>query len=527
MTLNVPHVLLTVGVVALAAGAVACGGGSADAGTRVGARDHSVPSAGGAATRLPSARVAAPASGGHRSDGVFVLARPFRFPQDVAMLSDGSVLVSNGESSASAPTWRLWPDGRRVRVAGFDATGFAVATDGGVLGVDGTSGVVRRWVPDGQPSIVAGGAVDESSGDGGPALAADLDLDSGYSHGIVPLPDGGFLFTESDPGRVRAVDPSGVIRTIVRSLDLPAGLAATGDGRFIVSDQDGLRAFRLDGSVKIIRKSDDLAQDLESLPDGSLLWSDTRGQLRRLAPGGTAPVSMMRSGAKRQWDFAGRSVDARGIAQTADGGLLIVGGGGIVYRPNGASAWPLVALRNTRIGSQSIEAVVETTQPGIAILELTRGRRVIARVQARVGRGHTMLRIAVRPSPRYHTLRARLRVPGLAMAQDQVPLFTARELTVQHAKDLTVAIEDDDPVERIYRSDRCRAFGTRRVDCEIRRETDDARGKTTDVCDSIQSLRLRQSGVILNRAYRCGDQPLGIFRQHPRWDLSSADGAYF
>ena len=129
-----------------------------------------------ASTALP---LSAPARAGYHSDGVFVLARPFRFLQDVAMLPDGSVLVSREESSASAPTWRLWPDGRRARVAGFDATGFAVAANGSVLGIDASAyprgQVVRRWVPGGRPSIIAGGARDGSRSDGGPALAAALD----------------------------------------------------------------------------------------------------------------------------------------------------------------------------------------------------------------------------------------------------------------------------------------------------------------------------------------------------------------
>ncbi|MDQ3678298.1 MAG: hypothetical protein M3401_16120 [Actinomycetota bacterium] len=481
-----------------------------------------------ASTAVP---IAAPARAAYDSDGVFVLARPFRFPQDVAMLPDGSVLVSNGQSSADLPTWRLWPDGRRVRVAGFDASGFAVAPDGSVLGIDGSAHpdgqVVRRWVPGGQPSIIAGGAgLNGSTGDSGPALAATLSLDFSDSHGIVPLPDGGFLFAETGKQRVRAVDPAGVIRTIVRSLDVPRGLAATRDGRFIVSDQDALREFGLDGRMKTshnVRSTESPPADVESLPDGSVLWTNTSGELQRLTAEGRDPVQMMRSGPTRQWDFAGRSVDARGIAQTADGGLLITGGGGVVYKPNGPTAWALVALRNTRIGRTSLDAVIETTRPGVVTLELLRGRRVIARDRKSVGRGHATLRIARRPSARFHTLRATLRAPGAAKAHDQVKIFTARELTVRQAKSVIGGVQNDDPVQTIYRSDRCRAFGPRRVDCEIRDESEQD-AKVTDVCDSMRSLTLRRSGIILNRSYRCGDQRHGVFREHPAWD-AGVDGA--
>ena len=199
---------------------------------------------------------------------------------------------------------------------------------------------------------------------------------------------------------------------------------------------------------------------------------------------------MMRSGPRRQWDFAGRSVDARGIGQTADGGLLIAGGSGVVYVPNGPTAWALVALRNARIGRASLDAVVETTRPGVVTLELLRGRRVIARDRRSVGRGHATLRIATRPSARFHTLRATLRVPGAAKAHDQVKILAARELTVRQAKSVIGVVQNDDPVQTIYRSDRCRAFGPRRVDCEIRDAEYGDSDKVSDVCDSMRSLTL-------------------------------------
>ena len=174
---------------------------------------------------LVASAMAAPATTAYGSDGVFVLARGFRYPHDVAMLPEGSVLASRLRSSVSAPTWRLWPDGRRVRVAGFDATGLTVAPDGSVLGIDGTSQVVRRWMPESPPRIVAGGASDGSSGDGGPALAARLSLDFSDSMGILPLPDGAFMFAETGSQRVRAVDAFGVIRTVAGRSSRVLGVA--------------------------------------------------------------------------------------------------------------------------------------------------------------------------------------------------------------------------------------------------------------------------------------------------------------
>lgn len=291
---------------------------------------------------VPAARAA------YSADGVFVLDRGFCCLHDVAMLPDGSVLASNLESSASAPTWRLWPDGRRERVSGFDASGLALAPDSSVLGIDGPSNVIRRWVPGERPSVVAGVAADGSEGDGGPALAAPLSLDF-ETWGILPRPDGGFLFVETGHLRVRAVDRFGVITTVAGppgvSFEYPTGLGAARDGGFIVSDQDGLYEFHADGSMKILTRAA-VARDVESLADGSVLWTDSGGQLRRLAPGAKVPALMMRSGAKRQWDFAARSVNARGLAGTAGGGLVIASDAGVVYMPVGPTAWSLVTSKH-------------------------------------------------------------------------------------------------------------------------------------------------------------------------------------
>ena len=224
-------------------------------------------------------------------------------------LPDGSVLVSSVPSSRSAPTWRVWPDGRRERVRGFDATGLAVSPDGSVLAVDGTAGVVRHWVPEGQPTVVAGGGMPGFGGDGGPATAAGVQLNI-ESWGVRPLADGGFVFADTGNHRIRSVDGSGVITTIAGSLpgsfELPTGLAPWRDGGYVVADQDRLRVVHPDGRVETLVGSDEPARDVESLADGAVLWTSSAGRLRRLALGARHPEQLLRSGATHQWDFAAR-----------------------------------------------------------------------------------------------------------------------------------------------------------------------------------------------------------------------------
>ncbi|MDA0161290.1 hypothetical protein OM076_13515 [Solirubrobacter ginsenosidimutans] len=465
---------------------------------------------------VPSAR------GAYESDGVFVLARGLAWPHDVAMLPDGSVLVSNLPSSASAPTWQLWPDGRRVRVRGFDATGLAVASDGSVLGVDGTSNVIRRWVPGRQPIVVAGGAGRGFSGDGAAASAAQLSLDFDDSQGIVPLPSGGFLFADTGNRRVRAVDAFGVITTVAdadrQSLEGPSGLALARDGGFVVSDQGGLRHVRPDGSTELLTDSADTTGDVESLADGALLWTNSSGRLRTLAPQANGPALILRSGARHQWDFAGRSVTARGLGQAAHEGLLIASDRGVVYLPRGPSAWALVALRDTSIGPKRLTAVIETSRAGVATLELVRGGDVMARTRQPVGLGHATLRVNQQPNGRLYTLRVALHSEGATTARDEVTVLAARELGVARAKELLGDAQEEQANYVIYRSDRCRRFGTRRVDCEIRYRDEYDLDNVTETCDSIASIELQRSGIVFRRQYACGDRRRGIFRTQPEWD---------
>jgi hypothetical protein len=201
---------------------------------------------------------------------------------------------------------------------------------------------------------------------------------------------------------------------------------------------------------------------------------------------------------------------------------VIASDAGVVYIPGRPTAWPLVALRNTRIGRRRLTAIVETTQPGVVTLELRRSGRVIRLVRKRVDRGHATLRVAARPTGRFYALRATLQSNHGAAARDQVEVLSARELSVARAKKLLQVPESDDPVEFFYRSDRCRPFGTRRVDCEIRDLHDDGSGAVTDRCDSIGSATLRRSGIVLKREYACGDRRHGRFQPHPRWDSNIA-----
>jgi len=126
--------------------------------------------------------------------------------------------------------------------------GVAPMPDGGFLIVDISNERIRRVFPDGRIETVAGNGTKGFSGDGGSATAASL----AYPHGVAALPGGGFLIADTYNNRIRMVDANGVITTIVGSgtegfggdggpaiaaqLDLPKAVAPTPWGGLIIGD---------------------------------------------------------------------------------------------------------------------------------------------------------------------------------------------------------------------------------------------------------------------------------------------------
>lgn len=181
--------------------------------------------------------------------------------------------------------------------------GIAVTSDGGFLIAD-AAGVVRRVVPEGIISTVAGslpsGAGRDYGGDLGPATSALL---SGPA-AIAMTADGGFLITGGN--RVRRVAPDGIISTVAGGgesgfagdggpataarLDDPAGLAVTADGGFLIADS-------MNGRVRRVA------------PDGTISTVAGNGQHGFAGDGGPATAAQLNN--------------PSGIAVTADGGFLI------------------------------------------------------------------------------------------------------------------------------------------------------------------------------------------------------------
>ncbi|MEJ3654354.1 protein kinase [Actinomycetes bacterium KLBMP 9759] len=207
-------------------------------------------------------------------DGGPAVRAEFDYPVDVATGPDGSIFVleANGDrvrridatgtitTVAGSGNSEFAGDGGPATMAGWEyASSIAVAGDGTLYIGDTSDDRIRKVAPDGTISTLAGTGTSGSTGDGGPANAARIALNS-----VAVGPDGAVLLTES--GRMREIDPAGVIRTIA------------GDGK-LGTGGDGGPAVRAKLAV---------AGAIVVAPDGSVYVADNRNRrIRRVDPAGT------------------------------------------------------------------------------------------------------------------------------------------------------------------------------------------------------------------------------------------------
>jgi RHS repeat-associated protein len=183
-------------------------------------------------------------------------------PQGLAVGPDGSLYIA---SPLANRVRRVAPDGIITTVAG---TGFSCATttgpcgDGGpatqaqlsgpwsvAIGPDtslyiGEVGrrVVRRVGPDGIITTIAGTGMPGDSGDGGPAILAQINTALSLAVG----PDNSVYIADAPSRRIRRVGPDGIILTVAGTGVSgfsgdggPATLARLGDPRGVAVGQDG------------------------------------------------------------------------------------------------------------------------------------------------------------------------------------------------------------------------------------------------------------------------------------------------
>lgn len=181
--------------------------------------------------------VAGTGSAGFSGDGGPAVDAQLSFPTNVSAVPAGGFLIAD---SANNRIRRVSPRGRITTVAGSGSPGFsgdggqatdaellsptnvAATSDGGLLVADNGNQRVRRVFANGLIVTVAGTGRAGFSGDGGPAILAELNRPTG----VAPLRGGGFLVADSKNNRIRRVGLDGEIRTVAGTGDS----GASGDG---------------------------------------------------------------------------------------------------------------------------------------------------------------------------------------------------------------------------------------------------------------------------------------------------------
>ena len=181
--------------------------------------------------------VAGTGSGGYGGDGGPATAARLNNPHGVDVDAAGNVYVAD---SANHRIRRISTTGIITTVAGTGSTSFngdgipatqaslaypkgvAVAPDGSLYVGDANHHRIRRFVPGGTISTVAGNGNAGYGGDGGPATAATLRFPRNVAFG----PDGSFFIADNNNFAVRRVSPTGIITTVAGT-----GVAgSSGDG---------------------------------------------------------------------------------------------------------------------------------------------------------------------------------------------------------------------------------------------------------------------------------------------------------
>lgn len=245
--------------------------------------------------------------------------------------------------------------------------GVSANPGGGYLVADTYGNRIRSVSAAGLIRTIAGTGREGVSGDGGPARAARLD----HPSGAVLLPDGSVAIADQRNQRVRVIDPSGVIRTLIAARS-PDGVAAAPDGGVLVVEGlenrvlhvslagavtvvagDGTRGFAGDGGPATAARLS-RPRGVAVAPDGSLLIADGSNRVRRVGPDGIIST-IAGNGSPTPSGDGGPAVDAgvrapAGVAAAPDGGVLIATGNQVRrVRPDGV----IVTIAGTGRGNFS------------------------------------------------------------------------------------------------------------------------------------------------------------------------------
>jgi len=151
-------------------------------------------------------------------------------PQALAVDPLGNVLVAD-----ATQVWNVTPAGVATSmITGLHSpTGIDFAPDGSLLIADTGANLIRQWTASGSLNTIAGSGTAGFSGDGGPALSAQLNCPAGIAVGL----NGVLWIADSGNNRVRSLTPTAIGSetpppapiTVVNAASLASGAIAPGE----------------------------------------------------------------------------------------------------------------------------------------------------------------------------------------------------------------------------------------------------------------------------------------------------------
>ena len=199
---------------------------------------------------------------GYSGDGGAATAAQLNSPRGVALDGSGNLYIADlfnnriRKVDAAGVITTVAGDGTR----GYGGDGgpavaaqlnrpFGVASDGaGSLYIaDNSNHRIRKVDAAGVITTVAGDGTRGSGGDGGAATAAQLN----WPRGVALDGSGNLYITDTFNQRIRKVDAAGVISTVAALLSTPYGVALDGDGNLYIADTGRDRIRRLTPAPRI------------------------------------------------------------------------------------------------------------------------------------------------------------------------------------------------------------------------------------------------------------------------------------
>ncbi len=492
---------------------------------------------------------------------------------DIAATSDGGFLVLGGPTVGGA-VYKVDSLGRVTRVIGNPesrkpllslASDVAATSDGGLLIADTWNCVVRRIDANGTLTTVAGRGplvptpvhqctsyeAGADIGDGGAATSAPM-----FPTGVSPTADGGFLVVDSTNQRIRAVNASGIIRTVAgvgpggigdataayggpavaASISNPTKVASTADGGFVFVDDRGIHRVSADGTLSGVLRRPTIRQVIFGVTEHGIpyRYPETYGgdtALRLLGQGGHDLT--LHSGGLGFFDGGGEPLTrARqpftgvDVEPTADGGLLFLTATGVKFAaPSHTQVLAVAVARESLPVLRHRRLLVRSTLPARVSVTLRAKRRTAASVTLQAAQGLTPVLLPDTVAPGVYTAKVRAITQAGARASDRLVVLVGPRLPREVAR----AAHMSDEYER-YGTDarngasaadaapdpivnRCHRFSKSRVDCVVGQSFE-----SVIPCLWVGAATLAQNGHLYTRHYPCPkSRSSKPFKRRPHW----------